>query len=81
MADKKIGDYVHLYKINYSRGGTNKLGPGGKGYPDFNKVGHQVIKQRAVILSNRNQYFNNMNETELENLQNSINALFSTKTE
>ena len=81
MANKKIGDYVHLYKINYSRGGTNKLGPGGKGYPDFNKVGHQVIKQRAVILSNRNQYFNSMNETELENLQNSINALFSTKTE
>ena len=47
MADKKIGNYVHLRKLNYLRYGTNKPSSNQNAKPDFYTINNS--KERVEI--------------------------------
>ena len=78
MADKKIGNYVHLRKLNYLRYGTNKPSSNQNAKPDFYTINNNKERIEINLSARRDELkLNDMKEQDLKTLENSVNLLFS----
>ena len=78
MADKKIGNYVHLRKLNYLRYGTNKPSSNQTAKPDFYTTDINEKRIEINLSARRDELkLNDMKEQDLKTLENSVNLLFS----
>ena len=78
MADKKIGNYVHLRKLNYLRYGTNKPSSNQTAKPDFYTMNNNKERIEINLSAIRDELkLNDMKEQDLKTLENSVNLLFS----
>ena len=78
MADKKIGNYVHLRKLNYLRYGTNKPSSNQNAKPDFYTMNNSKERVEINLSARRDELkLNDMKEQDLKTLENCINLLFS----
>ena len=78
MADKKIGNYVHLRKLNYLRYGTNKPSSNQTAKPDFYTINNNKERIEINLSARRDELkLNDMKEQDLKTLENSVNLLFS----
>ena len=78
MADKKIGNYVHLRKLNYLRYGTNKPSSNQNAKPDFYTINNNKERIEINLSARRDELkLNDMKEQDLKTLENCVNLLFS----
>ena len=78
MSDKKIGNYVHLRKLNYLRYGTNKPSSNQNAKPDFYTINNNKERIEINLSARRDELkLNDMKEQDLRTLENSVNLLFS----
>ena len=78
MADKKIGNYVHLRKLNYLRYGTNKPSSNQTAKPDFYTTDINEKRIEINLSARRDELkLNDMKEQDLKTLENCVNLLFS----
>ena len=78
MADKKIGNYVHLRKLNYLRYGTNKPSSNQNAKPDFYTMNNNKERIEINLSARRDELkLNDMKEQDLKTLENCVNLLFS----
>lgn len=78
MADKKIGNYVHLRKLNYLRYGTNKPSSNQTAKPDFYTTDINEKRIEINLSARRDELkLNDMKEQDLKTLENYVNLIFS----
>ena len=78
MADKKIGNYVHLRKLNYLRYGTNKPSSNQNAKPDFYTTDINEKRIEINLSARRDELkLNDMKEQDLKTLENYVNLIFS----
>ena len=78
MVDKKIGNYVHLRKLNYLRYGTNKPSSNQNAKPDFYTINNSKERVEINLSARRDELkLNDMKEQDLKTLENCVNLLFS----
>ena len=78
MADKKIGNYVHLRKLNYLRYGTNKPSSNQNAKPDFYTINNNKERIEINLSARRDELkLNDMKEQDLKTLENYVNLIFS----
>ena len=78
MADKKIGNYVHLRKLNYLRYGTNKPSSNQNAKPDFYTINNNKERIEINLSARRDELkLNDMQEHDLRTLENYVNLIFS----
>ena len=78
MADKKIGNYVHLRKLNYLRYGTNKPSSNQNAKPDFYTINNNKERIEINLSARRDELkLNDMKEQDLKTLEKYVNLIFS----
>ena len=78
MVDKKIGNYVHLRKLNYLRYGTNKPSSNQTAKPDFYTTDINEKRIEINLSARRDELkLNDMKEQDLKTLENYVNLIFS----